>query len=121
MKWKKTETDSDENNIMITGLMANENYIFQVRGIYGDQEGPYGAVSEDIYTKKSLATTLLEFSVLQRNTDCPRIYILPVEENKSARSTTARFRMFTLGKFKTIIIIRQVNKFEKETFIKYKR
>lgn len=109
MLWNITKTDSDENNKMITGLMANENYIFQVRGIYGDQKGPYGAVSKDIYTKKSLATTLLEFSVLQRNTDSPRIYILPVEENKSARSTNARFRMFTLGKFKTIILIWQVN------------
>lgn len=121
IKWKITETDSDENNIMITGLMTNKNYLFQVRGIFGDQEGPYGPVSEDICTTKSLATTLLDFSVLQRNTECPPIYFLPVEENKSARSTTARIRMLTLGKLKTIVIIRQVYKFEKKNFHKVQK
>lgn len=90
----------------ITGLMAYTKYVFQVRGIFGDQEGPYGPVSEDIETTKSLATTLLDFSVLQSKTICPPVYLLPVQENANARNTTARTRMLTLGKLKTTITIR---------------
>lgn len=74
----------------ITGLMAYTKYVFQVRGIFGYQEGPYGPVSEDIETTKSLATTLLDFSVLQSKTIIPPVYLLPVQENANARNTTAR-------------------------------
>lgn len=104
LKWKFTETDSDENNINISGLMAYTKYIFQVRGIFGDQEGPYGSVNEDIETTKSLATTLLDFSFLQNSTNCPPIYLLPVQENENARNTSARTRQLTLGKFNIFLI-----------------
>lgn len=115
MKWKITETDSDENNIIITGLMANKNYIFQVRGIFGDQEGPYGPVTEDIETTTSLATTLLGFSVLQNSTNCPPVYLLPVQENENARNTSARTRQLTLGKFNIFLI--QFIRFPKSYFL----
>lgn len=97
-KWKFIETDSDENHKTVSGLMANTKYIFQVRGIFGDQEGPFGPVNENIETKKSLATVLLDFSQLQNNTKSPAIYLLPVEENKNARNTSARTRQLILGR-----------------------
>lgn len=63
LKWKFTDTDSDENNINISGLMAHTKYIFQVGGIFGEQEVPYGPANEDIETKMSLATIFLDFSI----------------------------------------------------------
>lgn len=63
LEWKFTDTDSDENNVNISGLMAHTKYIFQVGGIFGEQEGPYGPANEDIETKMSLATTFLDFSI----------------------------------------------------------
>ena len=44
--------------------MANTEYSFQIRGVFGDQEGQYGPINDDIRTKQSLATTLLDFTVL---------------------------------------------------------
>lgn len=99
-KWKFITTDSDENSVNILGLMAYTKYVFQVRGIFGDQEGPYGPANEDIETKKSPATALLDPANLQSNTKCPPIYVLPVKENKRAGNTTARTKQVTLGKFK---------------------
>lgn len=96
-KWKSIETDSDENHITVSGLMANTEYIFQVRGIFGDQEGPFGLVNEKIKTKKSLATTLLGNSQLQSDDICPFKYLLPVTENKNARNKIARTRQLILG------------------------
>lgn len=95
-KWKSTETDSDENHI-VSGLMANTKYTFQVRGIFGDQEGPFGKINENIETTKSLATVLLDFSQLQNKTYSPSIYLLPVEENRNARNKSARTRQLILG------------------------
>lgn len=107
-KWKFIETDSDENHIIVSGLMANTKYTFQVRGIFGDQEGPFGQSNEDIETKKSLATILLEFSEHQRKTTNPSIYLLPVEENGKARNKSARTRQLILGRlifFYLILIV----------------
>lgn len=107
-KWKFIETDSDENHIIVSGLMANTKYTFQVRGIFGDQEGPFGQSNEDIETKKSLATILLEFSEHQSKTTNPSIYLLPVEENGKARNKSARTRQLILGRlifFYLILIV----------------
>lgn len=104
LKWKFKNTDSDENNINISGLMAYTKYVFQVRGIFGDQEGPYGPANEDIETKQSSAIALLKSAVLQSKTNCPPIYLLPVQENKSARNTKARTKQVTLGKFNDFLI-----------------
>lgn len=98
-KWKSMETDSGENNITISELMANTKYIFQVRGIFGDEEGPYSPVSEDIETKQSLATFFLGSSALINDKNCPPLYLLPVKENTLARNNFARTRQLVLGKF----------------------
>lgn len=80
--------------------MAITKYIFQVRGIFGDQEGPFGKINENIETTKSLATVLLDFSQLQNKTYSPSIYLLPVEENRNARNKSARTRQLILGMLK---------------------
>lgn len=96
--WRYTEVDSGENGITISGLMAKTTYVFQVRGLFGDEEGPFSPVTDDIETKMSLATTLLDLCVLDSKKMCPNVYVLPVQENALARNISARTRQLILGK-----------------------
>lgn len=97
-KWKFSESNVAGNFTTITGLMADTEYVFQVCGLFKDQEGPYGPVSDSIKTKKSLATTLLEFCGEPKNSNTvPLIYQLPFEENINARNESARTRQLFLG------------------------
>lgn len=98
-KWKSIETDSGENTFTISELMADTEYIFQVRGIYGDDEGPFSPVTEEIKTEKSLATSLLGFCIQNNDPNCTPIYLLPVKENPHARNDSARTRQLVLGNF----------------------
>lgn len=95
-KWKFAVTDADQSEIVITGLMANTKYVFQVRGVYQDQEGSYGPANDDIQTPESLATTLLKFSNCICNRD-PSIYQLLATELQDSRNTTAKTRKLVLG------------------------
>lgn len=55
-KWTIAETDADQNQTTISRLMANTVYVFQVRGVYQDQEGSYGPANDDVKTAESLTT-----------------------------------------------------------------
>lgn len=100
-KWRFIETYVKEDNSLITGLVANGDYIFQVRGIYKDEEGPYGPLSDTLKTQKSSATSILEFCV-QLESGQPSTYQLPVNENKAARNEIARTRKLVLGNISTL-------------------
>lgn len=95
-KWKFFETDSNQNSVTLSGLMANKEYIFQVRGIFGDLEGPYGPESKSIRTKKSLATDLLHLSKRSTNSN-PQKFIPPTEEISTARNPSAKTRQLIIG------------------------
>lgn len=95
-KWKFTETDSNQNCLVITGLMAKTEYTFQVRGVFEDVEGPYGQVSDSIETSESLATNLLDFCECLTNGH-PSKYRLPAEENSKARNEIARTKQLVFG------------------------
>lgn len=95
-KWKFADVSIEENFATIQGLMANSEYVFQVRTLHEEQEGPYGPISDAIKTHESSATTFLGFCV-QQNSSTPPKYLLPIVENKSARNKTARTRQLVLG------------------------
>lgn len=95
-KWKFTETDSDQNFLVITGLKATTEYTFQVRGVFGDLEGPYSPLSDNIATNKSLATQILGSCKLLKRGH-PSIYLLPTEENIKARNENAKTRQLIFG------------------------
>lgn len=95
-KWKIAETDSTQNEITVRGLMANTTYVFQVRAVFGDQEGRYGPQSDDVITSQSLATKLLKFSILVKEGN-PPIYRLLTEELPLSRNPTAKTRKLLLG------------------------
>lgn len=76
--------------------MANTEYVFQIRGVYGDQEGSYGPANYNIQTPQSLATQLLEFSECVRRGD-PSIFKLDADEIKEARNESAKIKKLCLG------------------------
>ncbi|XP_056014684.1 uncharacterized protein LOC125674781 isoform X2 [Ostrea edulis] len=95
-KWKFAETDNNHNQITISGLMADKMYVFQVRGVFEDQEGSYGPANDAVKTTESLATYLLKFSIRIDDKNPPK-YQLLAQEHKSCRNPTAKTRKLILG------------------------
>lgn len=95
-EWNYAKTDADESQITITGLVPNTKYIFQVRGVYEDQEGEYGPENDEMQTE-SLDAYLSKISN-RINQFCPSKYQLFVQEMKDARNVAAKTRKLNLGK-----------------------
>lgn len=81
--------------ITISGLMANKQYKFQVRGIFGDSEGPYSDASDIIETKETLASHFLKLSKACHPNSSK--YIPLVEENLKARNSAIKTKQMTIG------------------------
>lgn len=92
-KWKFAVTDVDQNQLTINGLMADTTYmyIFQVRGLFNDQEGRYVPANDAVKTNESLATYLLKFSVRITDMNPPK-YKLFTQDLKQSRNYVAKTR-----------------------------
>nr|XP_022292252.1 uncharacterized protein LOC111103347 isoform X3 [Crassostrea virginica] len=113
-KWKFVQTDSDNNRIIITGLMADTRYTFQVRRIFKDHEGIYGPANDDIKTIESPAIGLLNSSIKVTNGNPPK-YRPFMQEQVKSRNSIARTRKIIVGKLKqeptdekTIILVGEI-------------
>lgn len=95
-EWNYAKTNADESQITITGLMPNTMYIFQVRGVFEDQEGEYGPENDEMQTE-SLDAYLNKIST-RITKSSPSKYQLFVQEMKDARNVTAKTRKLNLGK-----------------------
>lgn len=95
-KWKCVDTEDNSNWITIKELKGDKLYAFQVRGKFDDSEGPYGQKSDDITTPASSSAGMIK-SCICINTTPPKIYRIPLEENKNARNSTARTKQLILG------------------------
>lgn len=78
--------------------MSNTTYVFQVRGIFQDQEGGYGCENDDIQTTESLATHLKNYSIKVADGN-PPTYQLLTKEIKYSRNDVAKTKQVVLGKF----------------------
>lgn len=97
-KWKLIETIDDGNNTTITKLMTETEYTFQVRGVFGDLEGPYGTVNDDIVTLRSPTADILKLCKCKIKETSPQyLYHLNVRENRRARNEKARTKQLVLG------------------------
>lgn len=94
-KWNFTDTNSNENTIRVSGLLANKQYQFQVRGISGDLEEPYSEASDNIETKEGLAAHLLKLSKACHSNSSK--YIPPIKENLKARNAAIKTKQITIG------------------------
>lgn len=101
-RWKFIETESDENCLTVSGLMANTKYAFKVCCVFKDGEEQYGPENDEIETKMSLAKTLVGCSTSHKETSSS-IYFLPFKEDVNARNAKVRTRHLVFGKF-TIFI-----------------
>lgn len=95
-------TDSDQNQITIAGLMPNTKYIFKVKGVFHDQEGQYGPANEDIQTKISLALCLLNSAKLVADGN-PAKYEHVAPELQDSRNNEAKTKKHVLGKNKLFL------------------
>lgn len=105
------DTNSNENIITISRLLADKQYKFQVRGIFADFEGPYSDASDICETKESLAAHLLKLSKACYPNASK--YIPPIEENLKARNSAIKTKQMTIG-----IITVSIIYFEHLNFVK---
>lgn len=101
-RWKLYDKNPERATVTVCNLQAETTYIFQVRVVSDDKEGPYSPESDEIQTKVSLASKLLE--LCSKVTDGPpAVYQLNSTENKRARNEHAKTRKFELGKITLFI------------------
>lgn len=95
-KWKFAKTNDDCNSTTITEIMADTIYIFQVRGVFDEMEGPYGPISDDLTTPKSPSIEMKK-ECQRISANNPEIYLIPTKENKEARNMQARTKQLISG------------------------
>ncbi|XP_053389333.1 uncharacterized protein LOC128552325 [Mercenaria mercenaria] len=90
---KFTTTTADAKN-----LKSNTAYIFRVRVVCENNEGPWSVESDVILTLESLASQIVKFAVKIKDGDpSPAIYALPMTEIQAARDEKAMLRKFEFG------------------------
>ena len=95
-KWKCIENDNNCNFITIEKLMPETVYVFQVRGKIDDFEGPFGPISDDITTLESPSAGMLK-DCWRISGNSPKIYHLPLKENRDARNNETRTKQLIMG------------------------
>ena len=102
-KWQRLETKSQDPKAVVTNLRAGTGYVFKVRVVYDDDEGPYGPESEEIRTIQSPALSIRQRSeaLLGRegNMQTPQRFALSLTEIDAARSDEGKIRGFCIGDF----------------------
>ncbi|KAH3768530.1 uncharacterized protein LOC127845595 [Dreissena polymorpha] len=112
-KWKTFAGEFTASTQILTNLKSETEFIFRVRAIQCDGEGPYSEESAVVKTHISTASCLIGFSVrLGEETKSPIRYALPMCEVKEARNSRAKTRKFEVGspsdtdwKDKTLLMI----------------
>lgn len=101
--WTIVQTDQEENVILITELMSDTGYIFQVRGVYENQQGCFGPENNALRTSKSLGSNLLKYSI-KGPKGSPQRYQLVADEQRKSRNEDARTKKVILGKIREVNI-----------------
>ncbi|WAQ94894.1 hypothetical protein MAR_007365 [Mya arenaria] len=98
MKWRFYHGEFMESSVRLTNLKSDTKFVFRVRVVYDDVEGPYSEESDVIVIASSLASRLVNYAVRMDNVDnVPAIYALPMTELAEARNKKARTRKFEIG------------------------
>ncbi|KAH3773428.1 uncharacterized protein LOC127844798 [Dreissena polymorpha] len=97
-RWKVYGDSFSTCSCILVNLKTDTQYVFRVRVVYVDMEGPYSEESDIIQTPRSTASEMVEFSVrVGEQNIIPARYALPLKEIKAARNNTARTRKFVVG------------------------
>ncbi|XP_052232780.1 uncharacterized protein LOC127845722 [Dreissena polymorpha] len=97
-KWKVYTGEFTECTQVLTDVRSNTEFVFRLRVVCNDGEGPYSEESDVIKTHVSTASRLVGFSVrLGAEAVSPIRYALPMCEVKGARNGKAKTRKFEVG------------------------
>ncbi|XP_045203650.2 uncharacterized protein LOC123556762 [Mercenaria mercenaria] len=112
-KWKFFQGEFKTTTALLSDLKSNTAFIFRVRVVYEDSEGPYSEESDKILTLDSPASRIVKFSVeKEKGNPSPAKYALPTTEIRAARNERAKTKKFEIGahpmqdgKSKTILLV----------------
>ncbi|WAQ96119.1 hypothetical protein MAR_028809 [Mya arenaria] len=103
-KWRIYHGEYTESTVKLENLKSNARFVFRVRIVSIDGEGPYSPQSDEIQTESSPASRIVDFSVLltdeehqKDNNWSPDLYAIPLTEVKEARNDSAKTRKFEVG------------------------
>ncbi|XP_052248229.1 oocyte zinc finger protein XlCOF7.1-like isoform X2 [Dreissena polymorpha] len=98
-KWRIYEEDFKRSTVELSNLDTECAYLFRVRGVYGDNEGPYSEISDVVITLKSQASKLLQFSQPHEHKKgvSPTKYALPTTQVQRARNGKLKIRKLEIG------------------------
>ena len=98
-KWKFYQGEIRESTVILRDIKSNTAFIFRVRVVYEDGEGPYSEESEKILTSDSPASRIVKFSTIkEKGNPSPSKYALPITEIRQARNEKAKTKKFEVGK-----------------------
>ena len=96
--WMRFNTESSQPKTTITNLKPGTGYIFKVRVLYNDSEGPFGPESTEIKTIQSPAMAMKTgLRVVSGNGVLPEQLALPLVEDTTEISKEAEIRGFSIG------------------------
>ncbi|KAH3820212.1 hypothetical protein DPMN_121956 [Dreissena polymorpha] len=99
-RWKVYVGEYHQSTHTLTNLKSNAKYVFRVRAVYSDIEGPYSDVSQVIETKSSPASRYI--ALCERiGTATPRRYRLKMQEVPSSKNEKAKSKKYQLGSCST--------------------
>lgn len=97
-KWKFLSDEYKSSTVVLRDLKSNTAFLFRVRVVYEDGEGPYSEESDRIQTSDSPASRIVMFSLEKEKGDpSPTKYVLPMTEDKMARNEQAKTKKFEVG------------------------
>lgn len=102
-KWIFYNEQFERATAELKDLKAGAAYVFRVRVVTDDGEGPYSEISDEIKTKQSPAHKLLNFAPRKMEGN-PSKYTVPFEELKEARNDKAKSRKLEIGRYRSIQI-----------------
>lgn len=100
-KWIFYPDPISQTSVTLSNLKSNTKYVFQVRIVSNEKEGPYSESSESVETVQSAAARLMDFmfNVERCDVQIP-LKKLPLQENKKARDTNSKTRKLVVGDYK---------------------
>jgi hypothetical protein len=99
-KWKLHPELMTSSTVTLSTLRSDTQYIFQVRMVNDEIEGPYSETSDPVQTIQSAAQQLLNFTydVSRPDVEMP-LKKIPLQENKGTRNELAKTRKLVIGKY----------------------
>ena len=97
-KWRFHPELAASSTVTLTNMKSDTCYVFQVRMVNDENEGPYSEVSDTVATIQSAAHKIMDFmyDVTIQDVNIP-VKKIPLQENVKTRNEKAKTRKLFLG------------------------